>query len=50
MAVIIAVGVIGGIKLDEARGRDDDLFTIILSLLGVFTALYIVLKDFLIKK
>ncbi|MEA1896078.1 MAG: AtpZ/AtpI family protein [Bacteroidota bacterium] len=49
MGVIIFAGVFGGLKLDAKLEREDSLFTIILSLLGVFASLYIVLKD-LIKK
>ena len=49
MGIIIFAGVFGGLKLDAKFEREDSLFTIIFSLLGVFTALYIVLKD-LIKK
>ena len=49
MGAIIGVAAWGGIKLDELVGTDSPVFTIILSLLGVFTALYVILKD-LIKK
>jgi hypothetical protein len=49
MALIIFAGVFGGVKLDEKVGWEFPVFTLILSLLGVGTALYLVLKD-LIKK
>lgn len=45
MAAIL-IGVFGGIKLDAWLGTDP-AFTIILSLLGVFAGLYLVLKEFL---
>jgi F0F1-type ATP synthase assembly protein I len=47
MGAIIGVAAWGGIKLDELVGTDSPVFTIILSLLGVFTALYVILKDFI---
>ncbi len=46
MLAIILVGVWGGVKLDEWLGFSS-LFTIILSLLSVFAALYVALKDFI---
>jgi len=48
MGGVIAVAVWGGIKLDATTGTDP-VFTIILSLLGVFVAIYIAIKD-LIKQ
>jgi len=49
MGAIIGVAVWGGIKLDELAGTNNRVFTIILSLLGVFAALYLILKDFIKK-
>ena len=49
MGGIIAVAVWGGIKLDELVETNNQIFTIILSLLGVFASIYIAVKD-LIKK
>lgn len=37
----------GGIKLDKLAGFDKPVFTAILSLLGVFAAIYFAVKDFL---
>lgn len=37
----------GGIKLDKLSGNETPVFTIILSLLGVFAAIYTVIKDFI---
>lgn len=47
MAAIIAITTWGGIKLDKIAGFEKPVFTIILSLLGVFGAIYSVLKDFI---
>ena len=47
MIVIILVTVWGGMKLDKLFGLETPVFTIILSLLGVFTAIYTVVKDFI---
>lgn len=44
---IIFVTAWGGSKLDRMAGNKTPVFTIILSLLGVFAALYTVLKDFI---
>jgi F0F1-type ATP synthase assembly protein I len=49
MGAIIGVAAWGGIKLDELAENNKPTFTIILSLLGVFAAIYLTLKD-LIKK
>jgi F0F1-type ATP synthase assembly protein I len=49
MGAVIAVAVWGGIKLDELTGTNKPIFTIILSLTGVLTAIYSAVKD-LIKK
>ena len=47
MIVIILVTVWGGIKLDKLFGLKTPVFTIILSLLGVFAAIYTAVKDFI---
>ena len=47
MLGIILVTTWGGIKLDELLELKTPVFTIILSLLGVFAALYTVLRDFI---
>ena len=50
MGAIIFIGMFGGIKLDEALGfKKFPIFTILLSLLAVFGAIYLVIKDFLKK-
>ncbi len=49
MGIIIFAGVFGGLKLDAKLEREDSLFTIVFSLLGVFAAMYVVLKDFIRK-
>jgi F0F1-type ATP synthase assembly protein I len=45
MVVIMLISVWGGIKLDELAGTETPVFTIILSLLGVATAIYTSIKD-----
>jgi ATP synthase protein I len=47
MIVIILVTVWGGIKLDKLFGLTTPVFTIVLSLLGVFAAIYTAVKDFI---
>jgi F0F1-type ATP synthase assembly protein I len=47
MVAIIAVTTWGGIKLDKLAGFKTPVFTIILSLLGVFAAIYTAVKDFI---
>jgi ATP synthase protein I len=47
MIVIILVTVWGGIKLDKLFGLQTPVFTVILSLLGVFAAIYTAVKDFI---
>jgi ATP synthase protein I len=47
MIFIILVAVWGGIKLDDLFSIHSHLFTIILSLLGVFAAIYFAVKDFI---
>ena len=49
MGAIIAVAAWGGVKLDEKAETNKPIFTVILSLLGVFIAIYITLKDFIKK-
>ena len=50
MAVIIGLSSFGGQKLDHYFNYKQPVFTIILSLLGIFFALYLVLKDFIRPK
>ncbi len=45
MLVIIFIGVFGGIKLDEWLNTSP-VFSIILSLIGVFSGIYLAIKDF----
>ncbi|HEX2921078.1 MAG TPA: AtpZ/AtpI family protein [Bacteroidales bacterium] len=47
MFAIIFITTWGGMKLDKLTGTKKPVFTIILSLLGVFAAIYNVLKDFI---
>jgi ATP synthase protein I len=47
MIIIILVTVWGGIKLDKLFGLETPVFTVILSLLGVFAAIYTAVKDFI---
>jgi hypothetical protein len=47
MAVIIVITVWGGKKLDNLLLLKTPVFTIILSLLGVFAAIYAAIKDFI---
>ncbi|HAM08850.1 MAG: hypothetical protein A2X05_11350 [Bacteroidetes bacterium GWE2_41_25] len=47
MGAIIALTTWGGIKLDKLTGFETPVFTIILSLLGVFAAIYTAIKDFI---
>jgi F0F1-type ATP synthase assembly protein I len=47
MLGIILVTVWGGTKLDKLTGWHTPVFTIILSLLGVFAAIYVAIKDFI---
>ena len=50
MGVIIFLTTWGGIKLDKLAEFSNPVFTIILSLLGVFAAIWVAIKDFIIKK
>jgi hypothetical protein len=47
MLGIILVTVWGGVKLDTLTGWKTPVFTIVLSLLGVFAAIYTAVKDFI---
>lgn len=47
MFAVIFITVWGGMKLDKLAGNETPVFTIILSLLGVFAAIYTVIKDFI---
>lgn len=49
MAGIILITTFGGVKLDKLTGWKTPVFTIILSLLGVFAAIYISIRDFIKK-
>lgn len=51
MAVIITAATFGGIKLDAyVKSIEFPLFTIVLTLLGVFAAVYLSIKDFINPK
>ncbi|MFW5805418.1 MAG: AtpZ/AtpI family protein [Bacteroidales bacterium] len=45
MLVIIGAGTWGGVEIDKGRDADFPLFTVILSLLSVFIATYLVIKQ-----
>jgi F0F1-type ATP synthase assembly protein I len=47
MIGIILITVWGGVKLDKLTGWNTPVFTIVLSLLGVFAAIYTAVKDFI---
>ena len=47
MGAIIFITVWGGQKLDEILGNQNPVFTVILSLLGVLSAIYFAIKDFI---
>jgi ATP synthase protein I len=47
MLGIILVTVWGGTRLDKLTGWHTPVFTIVLSLLGVFAAIYVAVKDFI---
>jgi len=49
MIIIILAATWGGTKLDKILELKTPVFTIILSLLGVFAAIYTFLKDFIKK-
>ena len=50
MVIIILLFYWAGSKLDERAANEKPAYTAILTLLGVFAGLYIVLKDFIGKK
>ena len=50
MIVIILLFYWAGSKLDERAANEKPVYTAILTVLGVFAGLYIVLKDFIVKK
>lgn len=50
MGGIIFLTVWGGQKLDEALDNKNPVFTIILSLFGVISAIYVAIKDFINMK
>jgi len=45
MAIIIGLGVFGGIKIDEKQGNETPIWTIVLSLLSIAIAMRQVIKD-----
>lgn len=47
MAAIIGIGSWGGYKLDAYFANKTPVFTIVLSLVAIFAAMYITLKDFI---
>lgn len=47
MIAIILITTWGGMKLDKITGFEKPVFTIILSLLGVFAAIYTAVRDFI---
>ena len=49
MIAIILVMAWCGVKLDKVLGLTTPIFTIILSLLGVFAGIYTAIKDFIEK-
>ena len=50
MVIIILLFYWAGSKLDERAANEKPVYTAILTLLGVFAGLYIVLKDFIAKE
>ena len=50
MLVIIFIFTWAGIKLDQRSSGDQQIYTAILSLMGVIIGIYTVLKDFIHKK
>lgn len=47
MIGIIVLTAFGGVKLDKLTGWKTPVFTIVLSLLGVFSAIWFAIRDFL---
>ncbi len=50
MVAIILLFYWAGSKLDERSGTEKPVYTAILTLLGVFAGIYIVLKEFIFRK
>jgi F0F1-type ATP synthase assembly protein I len=50
MMSIIVIGTFAGLKLDQYTNFKFPLFTLLLSLISVFSAIYIGIKDFIKKK
>ncbi len=50
MGILIVLGAFGGRQLDRWAGTGKPYFTMVGSLLGIFAALYIVLKDLYFSK
>lgn len=50
MLVIIVVGVLGGYKLDQLVNSHFPFFTVSLSIISVFVAIYLAVKDLLRTK
>ena len=50
MIAIILLFYWAGSKLDERAGNAKPAYTAILTLLGVFAGLYLILKDFIFRK
>jgi len=49
MLVTVLLCFFGGLKIDQYLQWQFPVFTVILSLVGIFAALWIILKDFLKK-
>jgi hypothetical protein len=50
MLVTIGIGVFAGVKLDQWLNLKFPVFTVVLSLVSVFAAMYLAVKDLLRKK
>ncbi|MEN8201518.1 MAG: AtpZ/AtpI family protein [Bacteroidota bacterium] len=50
MIAIILLFYWAGSKLDERSANEKPVYTAILTILGVFAGLYLVLKDFIVRK
>jgi len=50
MIAVILLFYWAGTKLDERAANEKPAYTAILTVLGVFAGLYLMLKDFIIKK
>lgn len=49
MLAIIGIFTWAGVKLDKRSGNDKQIYTAVLSLIGVIIGIYTVLKDFIHK-